>query len=260
VQEKDIDMFDRITKGAVVRAMSAASALGGLVACAQVDQAANNIQVGQVVGGGTVQMRDVQPVGGFLPNPGALQPGGPGQAALVYFNPGVNMASYRRILLEPVAIWSPPDSQLSGVSAEQKRAVANTFYSDLYNAMSSSCEMTKRPTAGTLRIKVALVDAKIPNSAVNTVATYAPYASGAYSVASVAFNKGVGYFAGTATVEGYATDARTGTLAWEVVDKRGGTTAAVENTLDTWLDVHHSFEAWSVQIVKRLQEFGICQR
>jgi uncharacterized protein DUF3313 len=55
----------------------------------------------------------------------------------------------------------------------------------------------------------------------------------------------VGYFAGTAAAEGYATDATTGTLLWEAVDKRGGTTAVAENTPNTWLDVDHAFEPWS---------------
>jgi hypothetical protein len=51
----------------------------------------------------------------------------------------------------------------------------------------------------------ALVDAKIPNSTENKVATYTPYVSTANSLASLAFNNGVGYSAGTATAEGYAT-------------------------------------------------------
>jgi hypothetical protein len=69
------------------------------------------------------------------------------------------------------------------------------------------------------------------------VATYTPYVSTGYGLASLAFNNGVGYFAGTAAAEGYATDAATGALLWEAADKRDGTTALAENTLNTWLDV-----------------------
>jgi hypothetical protein len=52
----------------------------------------------------------------------------------------------------------------------------------------------------------------------------------------------------------------TGTLLWEGVDKRGGTTALVENTFDTWLDVHHAFEAWSARLAARMKELGACQQ
>src|SRR5690242_12250963 len=60
---------------------------GSLAACQQMDAAKNSLQTGQIVGGGTVQMTDVQPVGGFLPQPALLQPGTAGEAALSYRNP-----------------------------------------------------------------------------------------------------------------------------------------------------------------------------
>ena len=74
------------------------------------------------------------------------------------------------------------------------------------------------------------------------------------------FNKGVGFFAGTATVEAFATDAVKGTLLWEAVDKRGGTTALVADTLDNWRDVRNAFQAWGVQLRTRLQDLGVCRR
>jgi hypothetical protein len=120
--------------------------------------------------------------------------------------------------------------------------------------------MVRRGSRGTVHLRFALVDAKEPNPTINTVATYAPYASTAYSVASFAFNKGVGYFAGTATAAAFATDAVDGTLLWEAVDKRGGTTTFVANTLDNWRDIHHAFEAWGVQLRARLQEVGVCRK
>ena len=119
--------------------------------------------------------------------------------------------------------------------------------------------MVTAPSPGTMRMRFALVDAKIPNSTVNTVATYTPYASTAYSLASLAFNNGVGYFAGTATAERYATDATNGGLLWEAVDKRSGTTALVENTLNNCNDIDHAFQAWSEQLASRIQELGTCR-
>jgi hypothetical protein len=236
------------------------AAIGALTACGQSGGGLGGmVQPGQIVGGGTKQIAGVQPVGGFLPNPSLLNPGGAGQADLVYRSPTANFASYNKVILEPVAIWAPPDSPLNTVPLEQRQAAANAFYSDLYNALSRRCQMVTAPSPGTMRMRFALVDAKIPNSAVNTVATYTPYASTAYSLASLAFNNGVGYFAGTATAEGYATDATNGGLLWEAVDKRGGTTAVVENTLNNWNDVDHAFQAWAEQLASRMQELGACR-
>jgi hypothetical protein len=236
-------------------------AMTPLAACSSNSSSnALDIQPGQIVGGATKQIDDVQPVGGFLPKPSLLQPGGNGRAALYYINNKVPLSSYNKIMLDPVEIWTSPGSKLSAVPTKQRNAAANTFYSDLFNALNQDCAMTNAPGPGTMRMKFALVDAELPNPIANTVATYTPYASTAYSLASFALNGGVGYFAGTATAEGYATDSKSGTLLWQAVDKRGGTTALVENTLDTWLDVHHAFEAWSAELAKALQKEGVCQK
>ena len=219
------------------------------------------LQEGQVVGGATKQMAlDAPPAAGFLPQPGLLRPGGPGRADLVYLNPNVNFASYNKVLIDPVTIWTGPSSELNGVPADQKRALANAAYADLYAALKGHCQMVQTASPGTIQFRFALVDTKEPNAALNTIATYAPYASTAYSVASFTFNKGVGYFSGTATGQAFATDAVNGTLLWQAVDKRGGTTALVANTLDNWRDVRHVFEAWGVLLRGRLQELGVCHK
>ena len=218
------------------------------------------IQAGQLVGGGTKQMAlDAPPVGGFLPRPELLRPGGPGRANFVYLNTNVDISNYKKIMIDPVTIWSGPNSELNKVPADQQRALANLLYSELYNALKGHCTLTQKAEPNTLHFRFALVDTKEPNATINTVATFAPYASTAYSVASFAFNKGVGYFSGTATGEGYATDAVNGTLLWQAVDKRGGTTTLVANTLDNWRDIRHVFEAWGVLLRTRLQQLGVCR-
>ena len=164
------------------------------------------------------------------------------------------------MILDPVIIWAPTNSAWASVPSDQRQELANKFQSDLRDELKQRCQLVTSPSPGTMRIRYALVDATFPNAIVNTIATYAPYASDAYSLASFAFNDGVGYFAGTATIEGYATDAEAGVLLWESLDKRGGTTAIIENTLNTWLDVEHAFEAWSDRLVSRLQALGACRK
>jgi hypothetical protein len=217
------------------------------------------VQAGQLVGGATKQEQGVQPVGNFLPSPSLLTPGGAGQVDLVYINPAANPTSYGTVYLAPVAILAPPDSQLSAVPLNQRQAVAQTFYKDLNTALAVHCSMTAHPSKGTVQLNFALTDAHLPNAMVNTLATYTPYASTAYDLSSLAFNHGVGYFAGTATAEAYATNASGTLVLWQAVDKRGGTTSSLENTLNTWLDVDHAFEAWAQQLAAKMVDFGYCR-
>lgn len=172
------------------------------------------VDPGRIIGGSTRQMKDVQPVRGFLPQPALLRPGASGQAALVYINPAADFASYNKVMLDAVPIWTTRDSALNKAPKSQRSAIADKFYSDLYYALVKHCEMVRSPSPGTMRVRVALTDATTPNAVVNTVATFAPYVSTAYSITSLAFNKGVGHFAGTAVAEGYAIDALTGNVLW----------------------------------------------
>jgi hypothetical protein len=65
----------------------------------------------------------------------------------------------------------------------------------LGHALSKRYQMVTSPSSGTLRLRIALTDATTPNATENTVATYPHYVSIADSLASLAFNNGVGYFA-----------------------------------------------------------------
>jgi hypothetical protein len=234
-------------------------ALALLCAVAACSNSGPNVEQ-RLIGGGTQQISGVQPEGNFLPQPNLLSPGGPGRPDLVYMQPGLNFGNYGAISLAPVAVVFDQSSPLASTSIAQREALANTYYSDLYQAVSQHCNVTSSSRPGTMRFYFALTDAKSSNAVVKTLANYTPYVSIAYKVGSVAFNNGVGYFSGTATSEAYATDASTGALLWQGVDRRGGANAVVQNTINNWQDVDNAFKAWSAQLVTKLQQSGVCTR
>ena len=120
---------------------------GAVAGCGQTS-GGGLFQSGQIVGGGTKEIRDAQPVAGFLPNASLLQPGGSGRAALVYRNPTANFSQYNKLLLDPVTIWTAPDSQLNSVPHNQQQAAADRFHADLYNALNASTVITSNATYG----------------------------------------------------------------------------------------------------------------
>ncbi len=210
-----------------------------------------------LVGGSTRQAETTIPTDGFLPQPELLVANN-GLWSYSYLKPGLDLSTYTAVYIAPVAIMSGPASQLATLPQDQRLRLANTFYSDVYGAVKKSCKVAAAPGRGVVSFKLALSDAAASDTAVKTVATYAPYLGTAYSAGSLVFNGGVGYFSGTATAEGYATDGATGALLWQGVDKRGGNVPIVQNTTDNWLDVHHVFETWAGQLVQRLQQLGVC--
>jgi len=218
----------------------------------------SHLQTGQIVGGATKQVTAVQPVGGFLPDASLLAPGDSGQMALVYWNPAVTLTSYHSIILDPVAIWSGPDSPISKMPADQKLALANDFTVTLTKTLKKKCNLAGEPGPGVAHVSLALVDATTTNAAVTTVATYTPYLSPAYALSSMAFNHGVSFFGGSATIEGVAVDSVDKSVIWEGVDKRAGTTSMLKNTFNNELDAENAFKTWSNKFLKTLTQRGIC--
>lgn len=210
----------------------------------------------------TKETADLKLAPGFLPKPDLLKRGGPGEYAYIYNNTAVSQAGYNKVILEPVMIWTAPNSTLDRVPAEKRQALANDFYGNLYEKLSTHCQMVNIPTPGAIKIRVALVDAEQSDPLANTISTYVPQAHVLNSLTAFAFDDGIGAFAGTATAESYATDATggpgTGTLLWEAADRRGGANQIGTNTLNSWSDVQEAFQAWSEQAAQGLVKRGIC--
>lgn len=210
----------------------------------------------------TKETADFKLAPGFLPKPALLTRGGSGEYAYIYNNAAVNQSDYNKVILEPVMIWTTPNSTLDRVPAEQRQALANDFYGNLYAKLSTHCQMVNIPTPGAIKIRVALVDVEQSDPLANTISTYVPQAHVLNSLTAFAFDDGIGAFAGTATAESYATDATggptTGTLLWEGADRRGGANQIGTNTLNSWGDVQEAFAAWSEQAAQGLVKRGIC--
>jgi hypothetical protein len=229
----------------IVRPIMALAVVAALGACAETKE---------------VAMKEPPPASAVLPEPALLQRGTSGEVSEVYLNPGVRWASYTKVMLDPVTIWTGPGSDMAKASPKEQKALADAFYTELHNAVAKRCQMVTEPLPGTMRWHIALVDATSANPFLNTLSTYEPHVHLLDVAAGYAFNHGVAYWVGEATAEGYARDATTGTLLWEGADERAGTKAMDRDTFNSWDDVDNAFKAWAEQFAKRLDELGACPR
>ena len=207
-----------------------------------------------------VAMNEPPSASAALPEPALLQRGTSGEVNRVYLNPNVRWASYSKVMLDPVTIWTGPGSDMAKASPKEQKALADAFYTELHNAVAKRCEVVTEPSPGTMRWHIALVDATSADPFLNTLSTYEPHVHLVDVAAGYAFNHGVAYWVGEATAEGYARDATTGALLWEGADERAGTKAWGRNTFNSWDDVDNAFKAWAEQFARRLDELGACPR
>jgi hypothetical protein len=192
----------------IIRPIAALAVVAALGACAATKE---------------VAMEKAPPASAVLPDPLLMQKGQSGEVDRVYLNPDVKWASYTKMILDPVTIWTGPGSDMAKASPKVQKALADSFYTDLYNAASTRCQMVTEASPGTMRWHVALVDATSANPFLNTLSTY-------------------------------------GELLWEGADERAGTKALHRNTFNSWDDVDNAFKAWAEQFAKRLGELGACPR
>jgi hypothetical protein len=141
-------------RASVVLPMAALSIIVMLGGCAETKQ---------------VSMATPGPGSSFLPDPSLLQKGASGEVDQVYLNPNANWGSYTKMILDPVTIWAGRGSNMDKASPKEQKALADAFYTDLYNAASKRCKMVTEPAPGTMRWKIALVDASSANPFMNTL-------------------------------------------------------------------------------------------
>jgi len=99
------------------------------------------------------QTEDHAPVG--LPSAGQLsQDRG---ESWTYLRPGLNLSSYRNVVVDQAVVYTGPDAQFVGVSAEERRRYAAMLTDRLRTEMARALPVVARAGPGTARIRVTLV-------------------------------------------------------------------------------------------------------
>lgn len=189
---------------------------------------------------------------GFLGDYSSLREGADDQALLRYIKPGVNFRQYNKVIVDPVTIWTNPDSDLAKLSHTEKRKLADRFYAHLITEISELTTVTNQPEYGTIRIQVALTDAEKSRAVLDTVSTVVPVGLAASTVKEIF--TGQAAFTGSTGMEIKVSDAVTGDILAAAVDKRVGNKHLGLSTFSQWGDTDSAMEYWS-----QLISYRICQ-
>ncbi len=188
---------------------------------------------------------------GFLKDYSMLREGGKDEALLVYRNPDANVASYNKILLEPVQVWRRENSDMKDLPEREVQKIVSLLHSELLINLREDWEITEEPGADVMRIRVAITEAVGAKAVLNFVTTVMPIGRIISEGKNLA--GGTHSFVGAASVEAEITNAATGELVWAGVDRRvGGKT--IRGSGSKWSDVHEAFKFWSKKLRTRLSE------
>jgi hypothetical protein len=196
----------------------------------------------------TRQTRNVQ-AQGFLRDYSDLRKGEGDEAQLIYINPDVNWPRYDSIMIDSVTIWY--NAKTEDLPAQDRKNLTDLLYGALHERLGQDYKIVDYPGPNTLRLRVAITEAKGAKVVGNTITTIVPQARLLSTLSGLATNTQV--FVGKAAIEGEITDSMSGERLAAAVDERAGA-KSLRGIGGKWKDVDNAFKYWAERIQKRLAE------
>lgn len=102
-----------------------------------------------------------------------------------YIKPGLDLASFRNIMIEPVAVYSGPDSQFEDIDSADRTRYAQILDEALRRELASARPIVRRAAAGTARIRVTLIGMEKTMGGVATATRATPLGAASSAVRSL---------------------------------------------------------------------------
>ena len=196
----------------------------------------------------TQQRRDVVKTG-FLSDYSLLTEGkGDHEALLRYINPDADWRSYNKLILDSVTVWK--DKETQDVSPEDLQMLTDFAYTHLEEAMGQDYTIVSQPGPGVMRAAFAITEAESSSPGADVVTSIIPQTRILTGLKGYAVGGKPG-FVGSAGLEAKITDAKTGKILMEAVDRRGGT-KDLSGMTNEWNDVEKAYIYWAAALRYRL--------
>jgi hypothetical protein len=196
----------------------------------------------------TVEGRHVE-MTEFLGDYSQLRQAGENDALLSYWKKGVNWSGYKKIILVPVIVNKPKDSELSKMTHVDGYRLKELLDLRMQEALKKDFMLVNKPANDTLLMQFAITDAKASFLLFETFSSFYP----SERVLS-AFKNWVSEsdrFIDKVSIEGKVFDSTTGELLMVSADNPidGNILDDPSNNLD---EIGQSYTAWAVQLSRQL--------
>jgi hypothetical protein len=200
-------------------------------------------------GVGSYQARSVDLRESPLVSPDILVQGADDKALYRYVNPKADVKQYTKVMIDPVLVYGYAGLDKDELENHQK--LADNAFVYVTQELEKDYQIVKAPESGTLRIKMAIVNADSAKPVRNTFSTFIPVGMGLSIVKYAATGKQVGV--GEITMQMKITDASTGELLGAALDRRVGG-KELSKLWSSWNNADDALKYWA----KRLS-FTLCE-
>jgi hypothetical protein len=198
----------------------------------------------------TSQARSVKPSGFLGETATLLKKGDKSDFLLVYRKADADWRTYDKVLFEPITLWGIENSTLPKDQLADYQKLVDEFYAMLGAKLSKNYALVDAPSAGAMRIQIAIIDGQKANAPLKVAKRVAPYAG--YADTLWTFATGKPAFVGEVSLEYMVRDSQSQELLAAGADRRVGGNQLGKSTVTTWGDVQNSLTYWSDEAVYRL--------
>ena len=111
---------------------------------------------------------------GFLSNYPDFKEDPAGSNTYVYFKPGVDIATFDKIMIEPVLMWYSDRSPYKGFSPDQMKQITDRVASVMMDILSERFEIVNHPGPGVLTLRIALTEVYAQKRRKGGILSYSP--------------------------------------------------------------------------------------
>lgn len=95
---------------------------------------------------------------GFISGTPQYEPDKDNPGAMIFQKPGADLASYRKVLIDPIEIWVAPDSEYQGLDADESKKITDALRQALLNELEPDYQVVDEPGAGVLGLRLAITN------------------------------------------------------------------------------------------------------
>lgn len=200
----------------------------------------------------TTETRSVEP-SGFLKNVNQLQEGQGSQVQMVYIRPSTNFAKYKKIMMEPVAMYAAPDAKMAKLSTEEQKALVDYFDAAIREQLAPDYAFVTVPGPDVMVLRVAVTEAKGAKVVMNTISSIVPVGLALSTLKKVA--TGTHSAVAETQAEMEVLDAQTGERLIAAIDQRAGRKFTFRlDKFSKYAQVRDAFDFWAERMQTRLAE------
>jgi putative nucleotidyltransferase with HDIG domain len=178
-----------------------------------------------------------------------LEPGPPGGAKMRWLKPGVDLARYKRLVLDPVGFFFAPDSEYKGMDPQELKAISDAFRRQMVETLKPCYPIVQKPGPDVARLRCAITDLRQSQPVPGDIASEGPIGRDPDDPQTRPVTSWSG--TGATCAEMLMFDSLTGEVVAAIKDER---TTGLREKFTRWGSAEDAFQFWAERLRKFLDQ------